>query len=280
MPCRASVKSPVWTYPLGLRRQGKRPRKVLPGDRFRLGWRDRRALHQAMENVGHFIQSVRIPSRTLLISVALLAGTGLMATPAVAEKRVALAIGNDLYPNLPADRQLRKAANDATTIAGDAEVARFRGHRRHQSWPPGDDRQACRVHRAAAAGRHGRAVLCRAWRGDRWRQLPDPERRAGRHRGRGGARARRLARRTRSDCGVAGKIGSGGVAGDRCLPRQSVPARRRPLDRQHAGTGRRQARPRHLHAVFRRYRPDRAGSAGRKRYTPTTLSSREYSPSS
>jgi len=75
-------------------------------------------MHQAIGNVGHFIQSVRIASRTLLISVALLAGTGLMATPAVAEKRVALAIGNDLYPNLPADRQLRKAANDATTIAG------------------------------------------------------------------------------------------------------------------------------------------------------------------
>ena len=40
------------------------------------------------------------------------------ATPAIAEKRIALAIGNDLYPNLPADRQLKKAANDATTIAG------------------------------------------------------------------------------------------------------------------------------------------------------------------
>ena len=55
-------------------------------------------------------------SRTLLISLALLAGC--LAMPAAAEKRVALAIGNDLYPNLPADRQLRKAANDATTIAG------------------------------------------------------------------------------------------------------------------------------------------------------------------
>jgi hypothetical protein len=40
-----------------------------------------------------------------------------LATPALAEKRVALVIGNDLYPNLPADRQLKKAANDATTIA-------------------------------------------------------------------------------------------------------------------------------------------------------------------
>jgi hypothetical protein len=69
-------------------------------------------------NVRHFIQSVRIASRTLLMTVAVMAGGGLAATPAVAEKRVALAIGNDLYPNLPADRQLKKAANDATTIAG------------------------------------------------------------------------------------------------------------------------------------------------------------------
>ena len=73
-------------------------------------------MHQAMGNVWHFIQSVRIASRTLLISLALLAA--FLAMPAAAEKRIALAIGNDLYPNLPADRQLRKAANDATTIAG------------------------------------------------------------------------------------------------------------------------------------------------------------------
>ncbi len=70
-----------------------------------------------METVGHFIQSVRIVSLVLLMSVALLAGAGIAATPALAQKRLALAIGNDLYPNLPADRQLRKAANDATTIA-------------------------------------------------------------------------------------------------------------------------------------------------------------------
>jgi hypothetical protein len=70
-----------------------------------------------MEKLGHFFQFVRIASLTLLISVALLAGIGLAASPAVAQKRIALAIGNDLYPNLPADRQLRKAANDATTVA-------------------------------------------------------------------------------------------------------------------------------------------------------------------
>ncbi|MBT1516100.1 caspase family protein [Bradyrhizobium sp. SRL28] len=70
-------------------------------------------MHQAGQNVRHFIQSVRIASWALLAAIACLA-----ATPAVAEKRIALAIGNDLYPNLPADRQLKKAANDATTIAG------------------------------------------------------------------------------------------------------------------------------------------------------------------
>jgi hypothetical protein len=70
-------------------------------------------VHQAGQNVRHFFQSVRVASWALLAAIACLP-----ATPAVAEKRIALAIGNDLYPNLPADRQLRKAANDATTIAG------------------------------------------------------------------------------------------------------------------------------------------------------------------
>jgi caspase domain-containing protein len=70
-------------------------------------------VHQAGQNVRHFIQSVRVASWALLAAIACLP-----ATPAIAEKRIALAIGNDLYPNLPADRQLKKAANDATTIAG------------------------------------------------------------------------------------------------------------------------------------------------------------------
>src|SRR3954454_3453761 len=48
-----------------------------------------------------------------------------VATPALAEKRVALVIGNDLYPNLPPDRQLKKAANDATTIADVLRSLRF-----------------------------------------------------------------------------------------------------------------------------------------------------------
>lgn len=70
-----------------------------------------------MEIVRYFIQLVRFASQSLLIAVACLAGAGFGGTPAMAEKRVALAIGNDLYPNLPADRQLQKAANDATTVA-------------------------------------------------------------------------------------------------------------------------------------------------------------------
>lgn len=52
-------------------------------------------------------------------NVAALAGVCLfgLVAPASAEKRVALVIGNDRYTNLPADRQLKKAANDATTVA-------------------------------------------------------------------------------------------------------------------------------------------------------------------
>ena len=71
-----------------------------------------------MGNVRHFVQSIGIASRVLAGAIACLMAAGIAATPALAEKRVALAIGNDLYPNLPADRQLKKAVNDATTIAG------------------------------------------------------------------------------------------------------------------------------------------------------------------
>ena len=67
----------------------------------------------SLENVRYFIQFFRIAPFAALVAMA-----GLSATPAIAEKRLALAIGNDLYPNLPADRQLKKDANDATTVAG------------------------------------------------------------------------------------------------------------------------------------------------------------------
>ena len=47
------------------------------------------------------------------------------ATPAMAEKRIALSIGNDLYPNLGPDRQLKKAVNDAGTIADSLKALGF-----------------------------------------------------------------------------------------------------------------------------------------------------------
>jgi hypothetical protein len=53
------------------------------------------------------------------IFAALAAATVLSAQAAHAENRIALVIGNDRYPNLPAGQQLSKAANDANAI-GDA----------------------------------------------------------------------------------------------------------------------------------------------------------------
>src|SRR5688572_12948691 len=53
----------------------------------------------------------------VLAGLALLAGVPLFsAGPAFAEKRVALVIGNDRYPNLPPERQLLKAVNDAEAV--------------------------------------------------------------------------------------------------------------------------------------------------------------------
>jgi TPR repeat protein len=52
--------------------------------------------------------------KLLLAAAVLVAAFG--AAPAFAEKRVALVIGNDRYPNLSADRQLQKAANDAQAV--------------------------------------------------------------------------------------------------------------------------------------------------------------------
>lgn len=53
----------------------------------------------------------RILSVCLFVLVAL-------GGPALAEKRLALVIGNDAYLNLPPDQQLQKARNDATAMAG------------------------------------------------------------------------------------------------------------------------------------------------------------------
>jgi hypothetical protein len=113
----ASSNSRERTYPLTLRQQGKPHSTVFPNGRFRYGGAIGARCMQAMENTGHFIRSLRI-ALSILLSLGCLAGSGgLIARPAWAEKRIALAIGNDLYPNLPADRQLKKAVNDARTIA-------------------------------------------------------------------------------------------------------------------------------------------------------------------
>jgi Caspase domain len=47
------------------------------------------------------------------------------AQTARAEKRVALVIGNDRYLNMPADRQLQKAVNDANTVAAAMKALGF-----------------------------------------------------------------------------------------------------------------------------------------------------------
>jgi hypothetical protein len=54
-----------------------------------------------------------------LVSALAIVGAAVLWTAgtARAEKRVALVIGNDRYVNMPADRQLQKAVNDANTIA-------------------------------------------------------------------------------------------------------------------------------------------------------------------
>jgi hypothetical protein len=84
---------------------------------------------QAMENTGHFTghfpRFLRIALSTLLSFGCLAGSFGVVATQARAEKRIALAIGNDLYPNLPADRQLKKAVNDAGTIADTLKALGF-----------------------------------------------------------------------------------------------------------------------------------------------------------
>ena len=76
---------------------------------------------QAMENTQHFArhftQSIGIASNILFLIGCLAGWVGIAVAPAMAEKRIALSIGNDLYPNLSPDRQLKKAVNDAGTIA-------------------------------------------------------------------------------------------------------------------------------------------------------------------
>ncbi len=55
-----------------------------------------------------------------------LAAVALPVSPAGAQDRVALVIGNDRYDNLPADKQLVKAVNDARAIGGTLEKLGFK----------------------------------------------------------------------------------------------------------------------------------------------------------
>jgi hypothetical protein len=72
------------------------------------------------------LPGVRGVSFGLAIAGAL-ALTAMLCFPqaACAEKRVALVIGNDRYANMPADRQLQKAVNDAHTVAAAMRVLGF-----------------------------------------------------------------------------------------------------------------------------------------------------------
>lgn len=56
-----------------------------------------------------------LPTSRLLL-LAVVAAATCIGAPVRAEKRVALVIGNDRYANLPAERQLQKAVNDAEAV--------------------------------------------------------------------------------------------------------------------------------------------------------------------
>ena len=53
---------------------------------------------------------------TRVLAVLWCALASLAAAPAHAEKRRALSVGIDVYDNLPAHEQLRKAVNDARAV--------------------------------------------------------------------------------------------------------------------------------------------------------------------
>ena len=64
--------------------------------------------------------------RLIMIALTVLISGWIMASAARAQDRVALVIGNDRYDNLPADKQLAKAVNDARAIGGALEGLGFK----------------------------------------------------------------------------------------------------------------------------------------------------------
>ena len=67
----------------------------------------------------------RLAMKTLLRLLTAILAFGLTITFAHAEKRLALVIGNGLYPNLPADQQLEKAVSDANAVGDALETIGF-----------------------------------------------------------------------------------------------------------------------------------------------------------
>jgi Caspase domain len=63
--------------------------------------------------------------KILLRLLTAILGFGLTIACANAEKRMALVIGNDLYPNLPASQQLHKGVNDANAVGDALETIGF-----------------------------------------------------------------------------------------------------------------------------------------------------------
>src|SRR5579871_522235 len=70
-----------------------------------------RSLHLRLQHFGR--RMVRFPQIVAVAWLALFA-----ITTAHAEKRVAVVVGNERYPNLSANEQLQKAVNDARAIGG------------------------------------------------------------------------------------------------------------------------------------------------------------------
>jgi len=60
-----------------------------------------------------------------LICLAIAAGAGLSAAPALAAKRIAFVVGVDKFDNLPADAQLQRAVSDARAVAKTFEDLKY-----------------------------------------------------------------------------------------------------------------------------------------------------------
>src|ERR1044072_1999748 len=82
--------------------------------------------YNARSAPGIMFPSMSFRFQQLVFGLATMAALALWTAGAArAEKRVAWVIGNDGYVNMPADRQLQKAVNDAHTIAQSLQALGF-----------------------------------------------------------------------------------------------------------------------------------------------------------